>query len=211
MYRVVVQLWVYLCIKFDAIMKTSFVLLFKGALGGGGFGAMIVSAAVIYYIYRKEKYCDSGCLSVLLLPLMPLFGLFSLFGKMDEAGLKADMKYSGKKQFDQPPCLLLKVLVALSGIGLWIYGMLLMGTYEVSWVLFGLWILMPFPFAFLYILWLQVFFVWLGEKKKSVAHIITILSIILIIVFWIVSIRVYNHYTSIEYLRQYWERKYGVL
>lgn len=193
-------------------MKTSFILLFKGALGGGGgFGALIVAAAVIYYIYRKEQYGDSGCMSILLLPLMPLVGLFSLFGKMDEAGVEADMKYSGKKQFDQPLCLLLKVLVALSGIGLWIYGMLLMGTYDVSWVLFGLWILIPIPFAFLYYLWLKIFFVWLGEHKKSVALTITILSIILIIVFWIVAIKAYNHYTSIEYLSEYWKRHYGVM
>lgn len=193
-------------------MKTSFILLFKGALGGGaaGFGALIVAAAVFYYIYRKEQYGDSGCLSILLLPLMPIVGLFSLFGKMNEAGAEADLKYSVKKQYDQPPCLLLKVLVALSGIGLWIYGLLFMGTYDVSWVLFGLWILMPIPFFFLYILWLKVYFVWLGEQKKPVALIITIVSIILIIIFWIVAIKVYNHYTSIEYLRQYWERKYGV-
>lgn len=194
-------------------MKTSFILLFKGALGvgGGGLGALILTAAVFYYIYRKEKYGDSGCSSILLLPLMPLVGLFSLFGKMNEAGAEADLKYSGKKQFDQPPCLLLKVLVTLSGIGLWVYGLLFMGTYDVSWLLVGLWILVPIPFAFLYYLWLKVFFVWLGERKKSVALVITILSIILIIVLWIVAIKAYNHYTSIEYLRQYWQRKYGVL
>ena len=191
-------------------MKTSFILLFKGALGGGGFSALIVAAAIIYYIYRKEKYGDSGCLSILLLPLMPIVGLFSLFGKMDEAGVKADLKYSGKKQFDQPPCLLLKVLTALSGIGLWIYGLLLMGTYDVSWVLMGLWILMPIPLAFLCIPWLKALFVWLDEQKMSVALIIAIVLVILIVVFWVVAIKAYNHYTSVEYLRQYWERKYGV-
>ncbi len=194
-------------------MTPSLILLFKGGLGvgGGGFVALIVAVAVIYYIYRKDEYGDSGCLSILLLPLLPFVGLFLLFGKMNEAGVEAEMKYSGKKQFDRSPCLLLKVLVALSGIGLWIYGLLLMFTYDISWVLTGLWIFMPIPFAFLYYLWLKVFFVWLGEQKESVALIITILSIILIIVLWIVAIKAYNHYTSIEYLKQYWERKYGVL
>ena len=35
--------------------------------------------------------------------------------------------------------------------------------------------------------------------------------LVLIIVFWIFAIKACNYYTSIEYLRQYWERKYGVL
>ena len=34
--------------------------------------------------------------------------------------------------------------------------------------------------------------------------------VLLIVVFWIFAIKAFNYYTSIEYLSQYWQRKYGV-
>ena len=40
---------------------------------------------------------------------------------------------------------------------------------------------------------------------------ICVVLIILIVVFWIVAIKAYQHYTSIDYLRQYWARKYNVI
>lgn len=193
-------------------MKTSFILLFKGALGGGaaGFGALLFFAA-FYLIYRRCEHGDFGCFGYLLLPLLPIVGIFSALDKVDTKAVELDMKTIGKEQFDLPPSLLLKVLVALSGIGLWIMGFILMGTYDVSkwWVAF--WSFMPLAYINLYLLWLKVFFVWLGKLRKPVAVIITIFSVILIIVFWIFAIKACNYYTSIEYLRQYWERKYGVL
>lgn len=193
-------------------MKTSFILLFKGALGGGtaGFGALLFFAA-FYLIYRRCEHGDFGCFGYLLLPLLPIVGIFSALDKVDTKAVELDMKTIGKEQFDLPPSLLLKVLVALSGIGLWIMGFILMGTYDVSkwWVAF--WSFMPLAYINLYLLWLKVFFVWLGKLRKPVAIIITIFSVILIIVFWIFAIKACNYYTSIEYLRQYWERKYGVL
>ena len=193
-------------------MKTSFILLFKGALGGGaeGFGAILFFVA-FYLIYRRFEHGDYGCFSYLLLPLLPIVGVVSVLDKVDKKAVEADMTTIGEKQFDLPPSLLLKVLVALSGRGLWILGLLLMATYDVSGWLTAFWFLMALAFINLYLLWLKVFFVWLGKLKKSVALTITIASVILIIVLCIAAIKAYNHYTSIEYLRQYWKRKYGVI
>ncbi len=193
-------------------MKTSFILLFKGALGGGvaGFGALLFFVA-FYLIYRRCEHGDYGCFSYLLLLLLPIVGAVSVLDKVDKKAVELDINTIGKEQFDLPPSLLLKVLVVLSGIGLWILGILLMATYDVSGWLFGFWIFMAFAFINLYILWLKVFFVWLGKLKKSVALTITIVLVILISVFWIFAIKAFNYYTSIEYLKQYWERKYGVM
>ena len=147
----------------------------------------------------------------MVLPLFPIVGVVSVLNKVDKKAVEADVNTIGKKQFDLPPSLLLKVLVALSGMGVWILGILLMATYDVSGWWYVFWIFMALAFINLYILWLKVFFVWLGKLRKPLAIIITIVSVILIIVFWIFAIKAFNYYTSIEYLRQYWERKYGVM
>ena len=70
--------------------------------------------------------------------------------------------------------------------------------------------IIPILFALMYILWKKLFFVWLGRLHPKLAIIIAIVSILLIIAFWIVAIKAYNHYTSTEYLHQYWSRKYGL-
>lgn len=192
-------------------MTPSFILLFKGGLGvGGGFGALILAVVLIYWLCRKENGEDLGCGSILMLPLMPIVGLVALFGEIDKKGIEKELNCTGK-QFDLPPSLLLKVMVILSGIAVWIMVMVLMMDYDVSGFLIGLWgVMMPLTFINLYMLWLKVFFVRLGCMQPRKAIVICIVIVLLIIIFWIFAIKAFNYYTSIEYLSQYWQRKYGV-
>lgn len=192
-------------------MTISFILLFKGGLGvGGGFGALILAVALIYWLCRKENGDDLGCGSILMFPLMPIVGLIALFGEIDKKGIEKELNCTGK-QFDLPPSLLLKVMVILSGIAVWIMVMVLMMDYDVSGFLIGLWgVMMPLTFINLYMLWLKVFFVRLGCMQPRKAIVICIVIVLLIIIFWIFAIKAFNYYTSIEYLSQYWQRKYGV-
>ena len=194
-------------------MTPVFILLFKGGLGvgGGGFGALIVASILIYWLYRKEQGDDLGCASVLLLPLMPVVWLVSLFGELDKKGIAKELDATGV-QFDGPPSLLLKVLVVLSAIAVWIMVMVLMSTYDVSGWWVGLWgVMMPLVFINLYMLWLKVFFVRLGRMRPGLATIVCSVAVIAIVVFWIIAIPAFDHYTSTDYMSQYWRRKYGVI
>lgn len=192
-------------------MTPLLILLFKGGLGvGGGFGALILAVVLIYWLCRKENGEDLGCGSILMFPLMPIVGLVALFGEIDKKGIEKELDCTGK-QFDLPPSLLLKVMVVLSGIAVWIMVMVLMMDYDVSGFLIGLWgVMMPLTFINLYMLWLKVFFVRLGRMQPRKAIVICIVIVLLIVVFWIFTIKAFNYYTSIEYLSQYWQRKYGV-
>jgi len=192
-------------------MTTTFILLFKGALGtGGGFGALLFFIVAFVIIYWLEKGKAPGCLGILLLPLMPVIGLVSLFGELDKKGFEKEMNASGT-QFDGPPSLLLKVLVVLSLIAVWVLVIGLMANYDVSHWWVGLWvIMMPLASINLYMLWLNVFFAHLGRLRDRTAMVVCIIAIVLIVVFWIVAIPAYSHYTSDEYLSLYWRRKYGL-
>ena len=190
----------------------TFILLFKGALGaGGGFGALILAIILIYWLYRKESGDDMGCAGILMLPLMPIIGLVALFGDLDKKGIEKELDCTGS-QFDLPPSLLLKVLVALSAIAVWIMAMVLMADYDVSEWLIWLWaVMMPLMSINLYVLWLRVFFVRLGRMRPRTAVAVCFVSVLLIILFWIFAVKAFNHYTSLDYLSQYWQRKYGVI
>ena len=192
-------------------MTLSLIILFKGVLGGGGVGldALLFAIILIYWLYRNEKYGDSGCVSILLLPILPFSLIISLFSKADEKCSNISLI---DKQFDYPPSLLLKVFVAISCIGLWILGICFIACFDESgwWsIIWG--IFMPLISINLYLLWLKVFFVWLGRMKTSAAITVAIITIIILVVFWIVAIKAYNYYTSLEYLREYWIRKYSVM
>ena len=192
-------------------MTLSLIILFKGVLGGGGvgLGALLFAIILIYWLYRNEEYGDSGCVSILLLPILPFSLIISLFSKADEKCSNISLIDT---QFDYPPSLLLKVFVAISCIGLWILGICFIAYFDESgwWsVIWG--IFMPLISIILYLLWLKVFFVWLGKMKTSAAITVAIINIIILVVFWIIAIKAYNYYTSLEYLREYWIRKYSVM
>ena len=188
-------------------MTPSLILLFKGGLGvGGGVGALIVAIIVILYCYRKDNP-RSGSDEPNGFQL--LFG--GLAFRLSERYERKTEKLVHSKQFDYPPSLLLKVMMALSGVALWVYVILFMASYDISFLWVWLWgIFMPFFYIYLYMLWLKYFFVGLGKFKTPIAIALCILFMLLVVVFWIFAIKAFNYYTSLDYMIQYWERKYGV-
>ena len=190
-------------------MKPTFILLSKVGLGGaGGLIGLIIIVIVCFYLWIKDENGDIGCLSLLFFPLLLPYLMVRVIYRGFEKVSSFDPE--GKK-FDLPPSQLLKILVALSAIGFWILLFALITIYDDSfWSIITCMYIIPILFAFMYILWKKLFFVWLGRLHPKLAIIIAIVSILLIIAFWIVAIKAYNHYTSIEYLHQYWSRKYGL-
>lgn len=190
-------------------MSNSFILLFKGALGiGGGFGALIVAILLIYWLYRKDGHGDSGCFDLLALPLLPFYWVVSLIEKGQDKLIDINLL---DERFNRPPCLILKILVVLFFVELWILGIGLMVTYDISGGWLGLWTLLPLVFINLYILWLKVFFVWLNKRPVRTATIILIVLILAIIIFGVYAIKAYNYYTSVDYLTEYWKLKYHLI
>ena len=190
-------------------MKPTFILLSKVGLGGaGGLIGLIIIVIVCFYLWIKDENGDIGCLSLLFSPLL----LPYLMVKVIYRGFEKVSSFEPEgKKFDLPPSQLLKILVALSAIGFWILLFALITIYDDSfWSIITCMYIIPILFAFMYILWKKLFFVWLGRLHPKLAIIIAIVSILLIIAFWIVAIKAYNHYTSTEYLHQYWSRKYGL-
>ena len=190
-------------------MKPTFILLSKVGLGGaGGLIGLIIIVIVCFYLWVKDENGDIGCLSLLFFPLL----LPYLMVKVIYRGFEKVSSFDPEgKKFDLPPSQLLKILVALSAIGFWILLFALITIYDDSfWSIITCMYIIPILFAFMYILWKKLFFVWLGRLHPKLAIIIAIVSILLIIAFWIVAIKAYNHYTSTEYLHQYWSRKYGL-
>ncbi len=190
-------------------MKPTFILLSKVGLGGaGGLIGLIIIVIVCFYLWIKDENGDIGCLSLLFFPLL----LPYLMVKVIYRGFEKVSSFDPEgKKFDLPPSQLLKILVALSAIGFWILLFALITIYDDSfWSIITCMYIIPILFAFMYILWKKLFFVWLGRLHPKLAIIIAIVSILLIIAFWIVAIKAYNHYTSTEYLHQYWSRKYGL-
>ena len=190
-------------------MKPTFILLSKVGLGGaGGLIGLIIIVIVCFYLWIKDENGDIGCLSLLFFPLLLPYLMVKIIYRGFEKVSSFDPE--GKK-FDLPPSQLLKILVALSAIGFWILLFALITIYDDSfWSIITCMYIIPILFAFMYILWKKLFFVWLGRLHPKLAIIIAIVSILLIIAFWIVAIKAYNHYTSTEYLHQYWSRKYGL-
>jgi hypothetical protein len=190
-------------------MKPTFILLSKVGLGGaGGLIGLIIIVIVCFYLWIKDENGDIGCLSLLFFPLL----LPYLMVKVIYRGFEKVSSFDPEgKKFDLPPSQLLKILVALSAIGFWILLFALITIYDDSfWSIITCMYIIPILFAFMYILWKKLFFAWLGLLHPKLAIIIAIVSILLIIAFWIVAIKAYNHYTSTEYLHQYWSRKYGL-
>lgn len=190
-------------------MKPTFILLSKVGLGGaGGLIGLIIIVIVCFYLWIKDENGDIGCLSLLFFPLLlPYLMVKAIYRGFEKV---SSFDPEGKK-FDLPPSQLLKILVALSAIGFWILLFALITIYDDSfWSIITCMYIIPILFAFMYILWKKLFFVWLGRLHPKLAIIIAIGSILLIIAFWIVAIKAYNHYTSTEYLHQYWSRKYGL-
>ena len=186
-------------------MKTSLIILSKVGLGGGGsFGALLFALLVFYFLYRKASYGDSGCLDILLFPLLPFYFLFKGFEKLS-------LYEPESNTFNLPPSGLLKVIVALSTISLWILMMTLIETYtdSLGYDIFCV-VILPILLCFLYVLWVKLFFVWLGRFRPKVAIIICIISILLVIAFTIAAIKLHNYYTSLDFLKQYWAKKYGL-
>lgn len=180
-------------------------------MGGAGFGALLLAILVIWYCHKSDSGGDIGCLNLLALPLLPLGLLFGGADKLNTKAIEFGSRCHGR-QFDMPPSMLLKVLVAMSCIGVWVLGIAVLADYDDS----GFWmwmviILFPLACINLYMLWLKTFFVWLGRLKKWTAFTIVVVSVILIIVFWIFAIKAYCYYTSLEYLSEYWKRKYSVI
>ena len=64
--------------------------------------------------------------------------------------------------------------------------------------------------CFLYVLWVKLFFVWLGNFRPKVAIIICIVSILLVIALTIAAIKLHSYYTSLDYFKQYLDKKYGL-
>lgn len=187
-------------------MKLSLIFLSKVGLGGGGLGALIVSIIVLYCIYRKENPRDHNEPN----GFQQLFG--GLAFKLSESYDKKTLNTHYCKKFDLPPSMTLKLLVALTGVGLWFLGIFLMSDYDVSMFWVWLWgIFLPFFYVYLFCIWKHFFFIWLGKMRTPVAVMAAIISIILTIVFWILAIKTFNYFTSIEYLSEYWKRKYGVI
>lgn len=190
-------------------MKPTFILLSKVGLGGaGGLIGLIIIVIVCFYLWIKDENGDIGCLSLLFFPLLLPYLMVRVIYRGFEKVSSFD---SEGKKFDLPPSQLLKILVALSAIGFWILLFALITIYDDSfWSIITCMYIIPILFAFMYILWKKLFFVWLGRLHPKLAIIIAIVSILLIIAFWIVAIKAYNHYTSTEYLHQCWSRKYGL-
>lgn len=186
-------------------MTPSVIILSKVGLGGGGsFGAFIFALLVFYFLYRKESDGESGCLTILLLPLLPFYLLFKGFEKL------CLFEPKGNK-FNLSPSVLLKVLVALTAIGLWIMGIDLEMMYSDSlWYNLLFILFLPALFICLYILWVKLFFVWLGRFRPKVATIICIVCILLVIAFIIAAIKLHSYYTSLDFVEQYWAKKYGL-
>ena len=158
---------------------------------------MIAVIVLFYYLYRQEKYGDSGCLNLLWLPLVPFAWLLSGLSKAND---KLNEYEFSNDEFDQPPSLLLKYLVALTLMGIWIMGICVMEIFDGSLWWAVLLTFLVFVFFKLYIFWLKVFFAKLAKLRKPVAVTICVVLIILIIVFWIVAIKAFQYYTSIEYV-----------
>ncbi|GEM_PF-3586475 len=186
-------------------MKPSVIILSKVGLGGGGsFGAFFFALLVFYFLYRKESDGESGCLTILLLPLLPFHLLFKGFEKLFLFEPEGNT-------FNLPPSGLLKVIVALSTIGLWIMMMSLIETYtdSLGYDIFCV-VILPILLCFLYVLWVKLFFVWLGNFRPKVAIIICIVSILLVIALTIAAIKLHSYYTSLDYFKQYLDKKYGL-
>ncbi|MBO4740631.1 MAG: hypothetical protein J5605_03185 [Bacteroidales bacterium] len=114
-----------------------------------------------------------------------------------------------KDKFNLPPSRTLKVMVALSCIGIWVLGIFLMYYFDASTLVMVLWCyVLPFVFLYLYILWIKTFFVLLWRLRPQVAKAIVWLFLVLIVVFWVFAIKQYINLTSTEYLMPYWENKY---
>lgn len=186
-------------------MTPSVIILSKVGLGGGGsFGAFLFALLVFYFIYRIESDGESGCLTILLLPLLPFYFLFKGFEKLCLFEPKGD-------KFDLSPSVPLKVIVALSTIGLWIMSMSLIETYtdSLGYDIFCV-VILPILLCFLYVLWVKLFFVWLGRFRPKVAIIICIVCVLLVIAHTIAAIKLHSHYTSLDFVKQYWAKKYGL-
>ena len=186
-------------------MTPSFILLSKVGAGGGIIG-LIVTLLVILYCLRRE---DSSVGSNGPNGIQQFFGglAFGLSQRYED--YTADT--ANKKQFDYPPSLLLKISMALNGIALWIFVIIIMAEFDVSFLWIWLWgIFMPFFYVYLYMLWLRLFFVWLGSMRTPTAIVLASVCLVLLVVFWVVAIKAHQYYTSLEFLKQYWARKYGL-
>jgi len=176
--------------------------------GVGGF--FIIVIVLLYFYYRKRTHDDIGCLILFLLPFWALIGAFGFAEKLFNKSWEKLIEFNAlSKQFDLPPSRTLKVMMVLTLIGLWIMGMILIAYYDSEGWLFALYgIGIPFVYAYLYILWKKLFFVWLTQLRPKVATVIVSITIVLIIIFWILAIRGFIHVTSIDYYMQYLENKY---
>lgn len=183
-------------------MKPTFILLSKIGLGGaGGFGPLIVCAIVGFFLWVGDDLDYGGCLIILLLPFLPFYWLIKQIIKGYEKGWLTEYKTPHSKS--------IKVLVAITAIGLWILCFCLMNYYDDSfWNCILCMFLLPILFTYLYLLWARFFFAWLSRLRPNVALIITIASILLIIAFWVFVLKTYSHLTSPDYLEQYWAKKY---
>ena len=188
-------------------MLASKVFFYPFYFSGFTAGFFILTAIIlIYYLYRKEHYGDIGCLALLLLPFLPILYLGNVIDKRWEKLIELNFL---SKQYNLPPSRTLKVMAALSCIGLWIMGIILLANFDDSGWWVAVWgIAMPFVYLYFFILWKKLFFVWLLKLRPQVAKAIVWLSIVLIIVFWVFAVRQYIHVTSSDYLIQYWENKY---
>ena len=183
-------------------MMLSFVLLSKVGLGGGGFVALIVAIIIIICVYREDHPRYSNEPNGFQL----LFG--GLAFKLSQSYDSMTAKSKNSKEFDLPPSFTLKLLVGLSGVGLWFYGIFFMAEYDVSFIWIWLWgIFLPFFYVYLFYIWKHFYFVWLGRIRTSVAVTISIVSIIILIVIWIVLIKVFKYCTSMDYLMEYYYQK----
>lgn len=185
-------------------MTPSFIFLSKVGLGGaGGFGPLIVIAIVGFLLWVKDDFDYGGCLLILLLPVLPLYWLIKQIIKGYEKGWLSEYKTPLSKS--------IKVLVALTAVGLWILCFCLMSIYNDSfWNCILCMFFIPILFAYLYLLWARFFFAWLSQLRPNAALIISIASILLIIAFWVFAVKTYSHFTSLDYLEQYWAKKYYI-
>ena len=188
-------------------MLASKVFFYPFYFSGFTSGLCILSAIIlIYYLYRKEHYGDIGCLALFLLPFLPILELGNIIDKRWEKLIEFNTL---KDKFNLPPSRTLKVMVALSCIGIWVLGIFLMYYFDASTLVMVLWCyVLPFVFLYLYILWIKTFFVLLWRLRPQVAKAIVWLFLVLIVVFWVFAIKQYINLTSTEYLMPYWENKY---
>lgn len=167
--------------------------------------ALIACVIVFYYIYRKNKHGDIGCLSIIYLPLLPFTLLFGGIGKLSDKALEYK---SYDDQFSDPPSLTLKIMIALSLVAVWILGFILLLDYDESNFWSWIWgIFMPLVSFNLYLFWTKVLFVELSKVKHRTAVAICITFIVLIIIFWVFAIPAFKYYTSMEYMNHYWQVK----